>query len=422
MMATEGPLTAAQIYEQITGGEGAGSLGDAQDGASRLTDRMVERAQRISALRAKTMSGWRGRAGDAAADATLPLVQAAADDAVHLRNAQTAVGAQMDAFGTAKHSVKPVPPQPPELGIDDVRNVLAGRGWDSYSAKVSGWQADSQGNIDAFSAYHAASTDNGGRMPAQYAQLAGSGAAVSMTDHTKAGPTDTGEWARNPNDSRVPAQDRQTVRPGQDRQVTKQATNQPNQTDQTVNRPPNPGQVQQPFQPQTPPGQNDTTHANSYVPTPAAQGGYVFGPTGGTGAGWSGSGSFSGDFGPGTGGGYATGAGTGAGTEPGTGLGTNTGPVTGYRPGTTPPGTRTPGNASGTRFPDERLPGTNPARPGAGSRGGNVTPMGTPVGGRGKDEDREKKRAPYLQNPDPDETFGGFPEKPMPPVIGEKKK
>ncbi|MEV4051677.1 hypothetical protein AB0J55_10860 [Amycolatopsis sp. NPDC049688] len=48
--------------------------------------------------------------------------------------------------------------------------------------------------------------------------------------------------------------------------------------------------------------------------------------------------------------------------------------------------------------------------------------MGTPVGGRGKDEDREKKRAPYLQNPDPDETFGGFTEKPMPPVIGEKKK
>ncbi|MET8851163.1 PPE domain-containing protein [Amycolatopsis sp. NPDC004625] len=416
-MAIEGPLTAAQIYEQITGGEGTGSLGDAQDGASQLTDRMVERAQRISALRAKTMSGWRGRAGDAAADATLPLVQAAADDAVHLRNAQAAVGAQMDAFGTAKHSVKPVPPQPPELGIDDVRNVLAGRGWDSYSAKVAGWQADSQGNIDAFGAYHSASTDNGGRMPAQYARLADSGSAVSMSDHSKPGPTDTGEWARNPNDTRVPPQDRQTVRPGQDHQVTKQETDRP---DQTVNRPPS--QVQKPFQPQAPAGQSDTTHANSYVPRPvvppAAQGGYVFGPTG--------SGSFSGDFGPGTGGGYFAGTGTGTGigtgpetgTGPGSGRGTTTGPGTGYRPGT-----RTPGNASGTRFPDERLagPGTNPTRTTPGSRGATVTPMGTPAGGRGKDEDREKKRAPYLQNPDPDETFGGFTEKPMPPVIGEKK-
>jgi hypothetical protein len=48
--------------------------------------------------------------------------------------------------------------------------------------------------------------------------------------------------------------------------------------------------------------------------------------------------------------------------------------------------------------------------------------MGGPMSGRGgKEEDREKKKAPYLQNPDPDETFGGFIEKPMPPVIGENR-
>jgi hypothetical protein len=339
----------------------------------------------------------------------------------------------MDAFGTAKHSVKPVPTQPPELGIDDVRNVLAGRGWDSYTSKVAGWQADSQGNIDAFSAYHSASTDNGGRMPAQYAQLADSGAAVSMTDHAKPGPTDTGEWAR---DTRVPAQDRQTVQDHVTTQGTQQDTNQPGQT---ANRPPSQGrgQVPAPFQPPTPVSHADSTHANSYVPPPAAQGGYVFGPTGGTGSGWSGNASFSGDFGPGTGGGYFTGTGIGAGPEtdarPGSGSGTGAGPGTetgpgpgtgrgtGNRPGVTPPGTRTPGSSTGARFPEERLPGANPARPTAGSRGTNVAPMGTPVGGR-KDEDREKKRAAYLQNPDPDETFGGFTEKPMPPVIGEKKK
>src|SRR5437867_3096092 len=119
-MATEGPLTAAAIYEQITGGEGTQSLADAQDNASQLTTRMIERASRINDLRKKTMSGWQGGASDAAADSTMPLVQAAQDDAIHLQNAQTAVGAQMGAFATAKNSVKPVAAQPPELTSDDV--------------------------------------------------------------------------------------------------------------------------------------------------------------------------------------------------------------------------------------------------------------------------------------------------------------
>ncbi|WP_410561764.1 hypothetical protein [Amycolatopsis sp. cmx-4-61] len=424
-MATEGPLTAAEIYEQITGGEGVDSLADAQDGAAQLTDRMVERAQRISALRAKTMAGWRGDGGDAAADATRPLVQAAADDAVRLRNAQTAVAAQMDAFGTAKHSVKPVAAQPPELGADDVLHVLTGQGWDSYNTKVAGWQADSQANIDAFSAYHSASTANGGQMPSQYAQLTDSGAPVSMTTSARTpGPTDTGDWPLNPRQTRVPAQDRQSARPGQDH-VTggnldpNQIPNQPNQPNQQVqqNRPIPQNQVR-------PPGTtpSDATHANSYVPRPvlpAAQGGYEFGPTGQpvsnlTGTNWPDG------FGPGTGtyGGYQTGTGTGTGPgTPGT-PGTNTG--TGNRPGMRSPGT--PGGSSGARLPEERFPGTSPARGSAGPRGANGLPMGAPANGRGgKEEDREKKTAPYLRNPDPDETFGGFIEKPMPPVIGENR-
>ncbi|MGW3962162.1 PPE domain-containing protein [Amycolatopsis sp. NPDC005003] len=419
-MATEGPLTAAQIYEQITGGEGIGSLADAQDGASQLTTRMVERAQRISALRVKTMSGWQGSAGEAAADATRPLVQAAADDAVHLRNAQTAVGAQMDAFGTAKNSVKPVAAQPPVLEVDDVLQAISDNGWGSYHAKVAGWQADSQANIDAFSAYHSASTANGGQMPAQYAQLSDSGAPISMrTSGDKAGPTDTGDWARNPSQTQIPAQDRQVSRPGQNRGTDQgQQQNQQTQQDQQ-NRPTQPDQAR--------PGTTNTdtipdnTHANSYVPKPvmpAAQGGYEFGPTGqpvsnltGPGTNWSGG------FGPGTGpyvgGGYQTGTGPGSGTGTPR-AGTGTGPGTGNQRGL--------GNSTGARLPEERFPTTNPARGAAGPRGANGLPMGAPGQGRGgKEEDREKKTAPYLQNPDPDGTFGGFTEKPMPPVIGEKK-
>ncbi|MCR6485359.1 hypothetical protein M8542_21255 [Amycolatopsis sp. OK19-0408] len=432
-MTTQGPLTAAQIYEQITGGEGIGSLADAQDGASNLTTRMIERAQRISALRAKTMSGWQGGAGDSAADATLPLVQAAADDAVHLKNAQTAVGAQMDAFGTAKNSVKPVSAQPPELTSADIVGGLSGDGWEPFKAKVSSWQADSQANIDAFAAYHSASSTNGYQMPAQYAQLGDSGAPVSMTtpgDGTQSKTTgkttgkatgksstatDTGQWARNPNQPQVPSQqNRQDVQPSRE-QLQQQVA----------------GQTQQP----TGPGQGqDSTHANNYVPQPvnppAAQGGYQFGPTGqpvsNLGGGNTSYTPYS-NFGPGTGGGFGpgTGPGTGAttgyrpgqpgmrgpGAGPGTGTGTGTGMGAGRGTGAGP--------GSGARLPEERLAG----RGAAGQRGANGMPMGGAPGGRGnKEEDREKKKAPYLQNPDPDETFGGFTEKPMPPVIGENRR
>ncbi|MGW5744606.1 PPE domain-containing protein [Amycolatopsis sp. NPDC003861] len=427
-MVTEGPLTAAQIYEQITGGKGTQSLDDAQVSARQLTARMVERAQRISALRSKTMSGWRGDAGEAAADATLPLVQAAADDAVHLQNAQSAVGAQMDAFGTAKYSVKPVAAQPPELGAEDVVRAISDNGRGSYHTKVSQWQADSQANIDAFSAYHSASTSNGGQMPAQYAQLAESGAPISMrTSGDKVGATDTGEWARNPRDTQVPSQDRQTVRPGENR-VTGG-----NQRQTQQDRQPRPNQVQSGNTGTASSGNatSDYTHANSYVPKPvlpAAQGGYDFGPTGQpvsnlTGTNWPG------EFGPYGGGGYQPGPGMpGTSTGPGTpstgtpSTGTpGTGPGTGSR--ANQPGTRAPGGSTGARLPEERLPGANPVRGSAGPRGANGLPMGTPLAGRGgKEEDREKKPAPYLQNPDPDETFGGFTEKPMPPVIGEHKK
>lgn len=337
----------------------------------------------------------------------------------------------MDAFGTAKNSVKPAAPQPPELTAQDILHVFNGEGTGSYATKVANWQSDSQANIEAFSAYHSASSTNGVQMPAQYAQLADSGAPVSMAtpgDDTRsktAGPTDTGEWARNPKQPQVPAQqNRQTVQPGQ-RQVQNQVQNQ--FTNQTQNQFHNQDHVQQPG--------TDTTHANSYVPKPvmppAAQGGYQFGPTGqpvsNLGDNYGGGG-YTGGFGPGTGG-YGSNTGSGyqpsTGTAPGAGTGITPGTGRGV-PGTTPgpgtnPGLRGPGPNTGARLPEERLPANTPTRGTTGPRGANGIPIGTPLNGRGKEEDREKKKAPYLRNPDPDETFGGFTEKPMPPVIGENR-
>lgn len=417
-MVDEGPLTAAEIYEQITGGEGLDSLSEAQTNAAALTARLIERAQHVYKLTEKTRAGWTGAAGDAAATATMPLIKASADDAEHLNLAQSAVSDQMTAFGTAKNTVKPVAAQQPELTSEDIVNVLTGQGWNSYNTKIASWQADSQANIDAFSSYHAASTQNGTQMPTEYSQLTDSGTSVSMAPadggapkksepHSPGGPQDGRPpgWAVEWRDERKPG----TPGPGQP------GPGQPGPGQ------PGPGQPGGAY-PGGAPG-SDATKANNYVPKPvmppAASAGYQFGPTGepisnlGGSPGYGPSGGFgpgTGGFGPGTGG-YSPGTG---GYSPGTG---------GYRgAGGNEPG-RGMGPGSGARTPEERMAGGRGGTAGAaGARGANGMPMGAGGAGRGKkEEDKEKKAAAYLQNPDPDETFGGTDVKPMPPVIGERQ-
>jgi hypothetical protein len=404
-MVAEGPLTAAQIYEQLTGGEGTQSLIDAHDSTDQLGKRLAERAKQISKLAVKTTNGWQGSAGNAAADSTVPLVQAAVDDVVHLKNAQDAVEAQITAFGTAKNSVKPVSAQP-QITAEDILGLFNGNG-KSFQTKVAGWQADSQANIDAFRVYHYASTANGTQMPAQYAQLNDSGAPVVM---------DTGT---------PPPADKTTGRTtGTDgRQQTRAQTRQPGTPQQNQDRPATqtPNQYRPPTQPPNQvtggrPAGSDQTHANSYVPKPvlppAANGGYQFGPTGqpvsSLGPGDFGPYGSGGDFGPGAG---YSGSGSGSGGYRGTGTGSG-------------PGARNigPGSGVGRGMPGEAVgrPGMGGGAPG--SRGANGMPMGAPAAGQGKkEEDKEKKAAAYLRNPDPDGVFGGDIEKPMPPVIGERR-
>ncbi|MGW4057325.1 PPE domain-containing protein [Amycolatopsis sp. NPDC004747] len=432
-MVAEGPLTAAQIYEQLTGGNGTQSLADAHDSAGQLTQRMIDRASRINALRAKTMSGWQGGAGDTAADSTAPLIQAAMDDAVHLKNAQTAVSDQMGAFGTAKNSVKPVPAQPPAITAADLVDTFAGDG-KSYQTKVASWQADSQANIDAFRIYHSTSITNGAQMPAQYAQLTDSGAPVTLdtgtptprttTPGTTTG-TDTGRRTQDGRQTQQPAVPPQTqYRP--DTQAGRNQTGQiPAGQHQVGNQTPGPITPGATTPGTTTPGASDGTHANSYVPKPimppAANSGYQFGPTGQPGSTFGPYGT--GDFGPGTGG-YGPGAGSGYG---GYGPGSGSGSGSGYRgTGSGPvnePGARGLGSGpgSGRGVLGQGVAGGRAGAAGAaGGRGVNGMPMG--VGAGKKEEDKEKKTADYLRNPDPDGTFGGDIEKPVPPVIGDKPK
>jgi hypothetical protein len=439
-MVAEGPLTASQIYEQITKGEGTGSLSDAQVAAYNLTKRHHERAQRLTALTQKTMAGWQGESSRAAADATKPVVEAAMDDAMHLAVAQSAISAQMDAFGSAKNSVKPVPPEQPAPTAEDVMGMLVGQGGDGgrgYWDKVKGYQADSQHNIDTFATYHSASTSNGDVLPAQYAQLTDPGGTVAMDDGSSGGPPVKGFG--DGSDGRDPGTGepyRGTGGPGTGTPGPGgPGTGGPGTGGPGTGGPvsgPQPGQGgSQPVQPITHlPTPDDGTRANSYTPPqvnpvlpPAAN--VDFGPTGKPINTFNQPGTFPPgypSFGPGTGGGPGPTNGPGGRTAGGPGSpGGYRGGVPGGPGGTGQPGA---GGRSGAGTPGQPMGGRGTAgSAGAAGRGGaNGMPM-APGGARGKgEEDKEKKAPAYLQNPDPDETFGGYIEKPMPPVIGEKKK
>ncbi|MFE6609510.1 PPE domain-containing protein [Amycolatopsis sp. NPDC057786] len=403
----------------VTTGEGTDSLSRAQAGASSLASRHQERIQRITTLSQKTASGWQGGASDAAVAATKPLVEAAMDDTMHVAVAQSAISAQMDAFGTAKNSVKPVPPEQPAPTAEDVKSAMSG-GLVSYWSKVQGYQADSQHNIDTFASYHSASTANGDELPAQYAQLTDPGGSVALAEGGGQPPVrgfgdgSDGREDRVGEPYRGPSGPSGTGGPSG-----------PNGPGTGVTAP-QPGQGPQPGQHH--PGYqlpDDGTRANSYTPPqttpvvpPAAN--LDFGPNGKPNPTYNTPGAFPPGYGPGT---------SGPGV-PGSGVRSPGGPGGGFRgPGGTGgvggPGQQPGmGGRSGAGMPGEGVAGRGAAgAAGSAGRGGaNGMPM-APGAARGKgEEDKEKKAPAYLQNPDPDETFGGYTEKPMPPVIGEKKK
>src|SRR5262245_15419555 len=146
-MVDERPLTAAEIYDQLTHGEGPENLADAGQSADDLSKRLHDRAEQITRLSVKTSAGWKGDAGDAATDATKALALASLDEGTQLGLARDAVTDQIDAFQRAKNSVKPVSPAKPELTDAHIAGMLTGAG-PNYFTDLTRWQTDSQHNID----------------------------------------------------------------------------------------------------------------------------------------------------------------------------------------------------------------------------------------------------------------------------------
>ncbi|MYW94773.1 MULTISPECIES: PPE domain-containing protein [Amycolatopsis] len=393
-MVAERCLTAAEIYEQVTGGPGAESLGAAHSVADKLSQRLADRAARVLALRDKVSSGWQGSSGEEAANACGPLAMAAADDSAHLSIARGSVNDQMSAFQTAKNSVKRVPAQQPEMTGGDLINVLHGNG-DTYSARLSQWHADAQHNVQVFGGYSSTSGTNSSRVPTRYSQLADTGAEISLAGddgsrkHPVAGPGPGGSP-----DGRPPG-GRGSGRPGPVERGPEAAPH----PAPSPSPSPSPGPPRRPgeWPPINPPGgrlrprrdDEDTRTESHPGPNPPVSGPPGFRPIPG---------------GP---------PGTTPIDPPGRPDG-GFGPL-GYSPGN---GTGGRGGA-GAGVPGESEPVRGGAAGTAGKSGGLA---GGAVGGKGAkgEEDKERKAASYLQEEDPDGLFGGSEVKPVPPVIGER--
>ncbi|MGV9298850.1 PPE domain-containing protein [Amycolatopsis sp. NPDC003676] len=393
-------LTPAEIYRQVTGGQGPESLGETQKAAEGLSQSLLERVDEIARIAEKVRAGWHGATAEEAANSAAPLMAAAAAISTNLVFVQNAADGQLSAFQTVKNTVKPVGDRP-ELTVQDVYDSLSGK--PGYFGKLGQWQADAQHNVDAYTGYHATTATNSDHIPARYAELSDTGASVDLASaSTPRKPvTRPGKPSGKPPDGRhrgvieppsdvkrpapepvgsVPkpreplpeaASDRPESHPGSHRPEATESR--PSAVPPEATRPP------------------DSTRISSYhLSSPALPPGYQFGPSGqpinplGP-NGFEGLGSGCVDTGPG---GSAEG-----------GLGE--------------------GNRVGARAPVESVPtrGSTTGNPGTAGKPGNLVGSGIP--GKNRETDKEKTAPPYLRETDPD-VFGTSDLKPTPPVIGDR--
>ncbi|UKD52061.1 hypothetical protein L3Q65_29580 [Amycolatopsis sp. FU40] len=393
-------LTPAEIYEQVTGGQGAESLGETRKTAEDLSQRLVERIDEIAALAEKVRAGWHGVTAEESASATAPLMAASAAISANLGFARTAADGQVSAFHAVKNTVKPIGDRP-EISMQDVYDLLHGK--PGYFGKLHQWQADAQHNIDAYTGYHSATGTNSDRIPAHYAELSDTGASIGLAStSTPRKPVEApGGPGGEPPDGRGP----RAVEPppgvagpaaGPAGPVPKRrepvpATRGDRPSTHAGRRGPDPTGSGSPATPSEAAKQSDATHTSSYRPSPIAlPPGYQFGPSGQS------INPLATEFDPVPGSGYDFSS-----------------------PGGNPNGGQGSGNRVGARTPGEPAParGGQAGTPGAAAKNGNLVGNGIP--GKSKEKDKERTAPPYLRETDPD-VFGGSDGKPTPPVIGDR--
>lgn len=173
-------LTPAEIYRQLTEGDGPQSLFHEQQVTSDERTAEEERASLVRSLARAIESGWQGQAGSGAYGAAMPLAERMLENADKLDRSQDLLSRQIDSFTTAFHSVRPVG-EPPELSLDEKFPFDV-----DHDKAVREYQDAAQNNLAVFRAYDGASHYNETNIPQEYNTVERSGGDVSV-----AGPADT---------------------------------------------------------------------------------------------------------------------------------------------------------------------------------------------------------------------------------------
>ncbi len=426
--------TAQQIVDFLKAGGGPDSLFESSRLAQQLAAKHIEARDMMTRLQSAMSEAWSGNAAAQAQAGAGPLLAASEVSAVHLAAAQNSLMTQGSDYADLRNKVGDGPgPQPQEDFLSRHLPMLTHK-----DEEIAGWNAKAQEVVQHYGTYNGQSLDNTAGLPRDYGELTlpsgGADLAHAEKPHaerpavvTPPGGRDrrrTGTGRTTPVEHRGTGQDTSwgQERPGGDTATgttvagevasSQQQQQQQPGTDVVTAEEQRPGGT-------TVAGQDDGTQTSGLAPVAHAGSAHGMTPPGLIDHGFGrdgGSGDITGRLGPSV---PAIDGTDGRNGPDGTGR-TGRAGRTEREPGST---RGRAGNEPGGRSGAGRLGERGVARPGAAGVSGKpgAGGIGGPMGRGGqKEEDKEHKRLDILQEPDPDELFGGFPDgmKPVAPTIG----
>ncbi|WIX83301.1 hypothetical protein QRX50_22340 [Amycolatopsis carbonis] len=397
-----------ELVRRVKNGPGLGSLGEAQHVSMSQASQQQGIDSDTRAIVARLEAAWSGQSGDAARAGLQPLAEAATSSSSALSGSQSTLTDQSHAFQSTRDSLQEVSDWPPTRDFVDVATP-----WDTDAEdQINQRNAAVQRNNEIYQSFTSTSDGHAQAMPTEYGQM-----PDAQGDFTVGNPSaSTNQQAANIGHSTFQPHSSGLDGGSSRSKYNNPFVSQPVQDNTGNGR----GQVGNEQLPAAQGSGGDGTHSAGFVPPtdPGTGAGDAtrFTPSGPGGSGSSSYGPGNGiGGGPGFSGGFAGGA-AGLG-EPGAG---------GRVPGTPGADPRTggpggPGRSTGSGRLGGAVeePVTRGGAAASGARGANGMPMGAAGAGKGsKEEDKEKKSASYLLEPDPNALFG-YDGKAVPPVIGK---
>ncbi|MFF0144670.1 hypothetical protein [Amycolatopsis sulphurea] len=354
---------------------------------------------------ARLEAAWSGQSGDAARNGLKPFADAATSSSTALFTGQNTLTDQGHVFQSTRDSMQDVSDSPPERDAVDVLSV-----WDTDTEdQINKNNAAIQQNKQIYREFTSTSDGHALTMPTEYGQMPDAQGDFSIGNPPAAPDQRTPTVSHSTFSQHSPGLD--SHGPGGS-SVSPPAQYQPGHIGTGLDG-----------NPQVPaahgPGGDGTQSAGFVPPSHPGPGGVWssdptrFGPVGPGGSSSYGPGSGGPGGSPGFGGGFDPGVSGPGNSETG---GRGSAPGAGPRSGGLGGGGRTGSGGRVGGGVDE--PVTRGGTGAAGGRGGSGMPMGATGGKGNKEEDKEKKAASYLLEPDPNALFG-YDGKAVPPVIGQ---